>query len=400
MKFKIKQSVLKKEMPLLSSVIFRRSTNPILSNAVLKALPVTERLIIKGTNLVTWAISSLDAEIALSGECCVNFHDLKRIVAVCGEEIEFELIDGWLKISSNKAVWQLAAIGVDQYPECPQFAATHAVMPLEQWKAAIARTKFAVTKEQSRFTLQGAQVIFNNDFVMAATDGHRLALWESKKVKTRIKFEAIIPAFALSLFDKIKEKDTVRIGADVQEKLLQRAITKTVSAQGALPDKTQPARKEFIANHMFFEVGHRRIITRCLRDAFPNFNRVLPTDTTRHAKFDVLALRAALHQAAVTADDRTRQICWTFQETGVSTIKSRRFGEGSFSTELVAALSKKSRKDEITLGFNLNYLTDICKLLSGVCALDFTDVNSPVVFEPNDQPDKTRFRYILMPLRV
>jgi len=61
-----------------------------------------------------------------------------------------------------------------------------AEIPVKALASLIARTSFAISMEESRFTLSGALLILRPDsMTMVATDGHRLAYVQTR-AKTRV----------------------------------------------------------------------------------------------------------------------------------------------------------------------------------------------------------------------
>ena len=61
-------------------------------------------------------------------------------------------------------------------------------------------------------------------------------------------------------------------------------------------------------NHLFFQVGHRLLITRKLTGNFPDYERVLPKDHQLTAKLQKDEIRSAIERVAQFADERSRAI--------------------------------------------------------------------------------------------
>jgi DNA polymerase-3 subunit beta len=66
------------------------------------------------------------------------------------------------------------------YPQVPEFPAVTATsISLAALKTLIARTIFAISNEESRYTLNGALLVIKAEsLAMVATDGHRLSFVE------------------------------------------------------------------------------------------------------------------------------------------------------------------------------------------------------------------------------
>ena len=61
-------------------------------------------------------------------------------------------------------------------------------------------------------------------------------------------------------------------------------------------------------NHLFFQIGHRLLITRKLTGNFPDYERVLPKDHQFVAKLEKAEIRSAIERVAQFADERSRAI--------------------------------------------------------------------------------------------
>ena len=75
---------------------------------------------------------------------------------------------------------RIAGMSRESFPELPQMPEVLAEIPAVSLTAMISRTVFAISVEESRFTLNGALMILKeNGIIMVATDGHRLAMVET-----------------------------------------------------------------------------------------------------------------------------------------------------------------------------------------------------------------------------
>jgi len=117
----------------------------------------------------------------------------------------------------------------------------------------IAKTIFAISMEESRFTLNGALLVLKKgSLAMVATDGHRLAMVESSSDLPGVTgaYRALLPRKAMAELQKL--------------------------AADATPDSV--LRFAGDENHLFFELGGRMLLSRKLTGNFPDFERVLPKE--------------------------------------------------------------------------------------------------------------------------
>ena len=336
MEFKIKQSVLKEELGFIQGVVERKSTIPILSNILIESLGEKEIRIL-GTDLDVTIRCDAEAEIIQTGAMCIQARKLFDIVRTLeGGDVHFKKLENeWVQLKSGRASFRLAGVSREQYPEIPIFKSAPMKLSSEVFNYFIHNTAFAITNEQSRFTLSGAKfMIADGKARMVTTDGHRLAFIEKSIDDTGDeKMDALIPKKALLELVKISRGSDgeVQFGED--------------------------------QNHIYFQTGGRLLITRKLSGNFPNYEMVMPKDNDKTVVFDLDEMKNAVRRVSLMADERNRSIRMTVRPTEVEiTAQSSEEGEGQ---EFVTV--EYSADEEITLGFNWQYLQEF---LNNVGALE------------------------------
>jgi DNA polymerase-3 subunit beta len=226
-------------------------------------------------------------------------------------------------MKSGHANFRLAGVSKEQFPEIPQFKSVPMKLSAETFNYFIRNTAFAITNEQSRFTLSGAKFILGDGSAkMVTTDGHRLAYVERAIDDKDAVMDTLIPRKALLELVKISRGiGEVSFGEDT--------------------------------NHIYFQTEGRLLITRKLSGSFPNYEMVMPKDNDHSATFDLEEMRGCVRRMSLIADDRNRSIRLTVREGEIEvTAQSAEEGEGR---EVVQADYKG---DEIQLGFNWQYLLE------------------------------------------
>jgi len=323
MEFRIKQSVLKEELGFIQGVVERKTTIPVLSNILIESLGENEIRIV-GTDLDCTIRCDAEAEIVQPGAICVQARKLFDIVRVLDSgDVHFKKEDNeWVSMKAGRANYRLAGTSREQFPELPSFKSTPLKLPAEVFSFFVRNTAFAITNEQSRFTLSGAKFIVGDGKAkMVTTDGHRLAYVE-RAIDVDGTMDTLIPKKALLELVKLSRgQGDVAFGED--------------------------------QNHIYFEVEGRLLITRKLTGTFPNYEMVMPKNNDKLATFDLDEMRNAVRRMSLIADDRNRSIRLTVREGEVEvTAQSSEHGEGN---EKVQADYKG---EEMTLGFNWQYLLE------------------------------------------
>ena len=143
----------------------------------------------------------------------------------------------------------------ESFPELPQMPEADRGNSGEVLASMIARTMFAISMEESRFTLNGALLLLKKEgLTMVATDGHRLAYVQASRPTARQwtrAFRALVPQKAMGEIVKLADESD--------------ADAKVIFAGDE--------------NHLFFQFRRPRLlITRKLTGNFPDYERVLPKD--------------------------------------------------------------------------------------------------------------------------
>jgi DNA polymerase III subunit beta len=386
MEFVIKQSVLKEELGFVQGIVEKKSTIPVLSNILIESVGEgTIRIV--GTDLDVTIRCEASADILQSGSMCIQARKLFDIVRLLDNaDVHFKKEDNeWVKLSCGKSNFRLAGVSRDQFPEVPEFRSTPLKLSTKVFNHFIQHTSFAITNEQSRFTLSGAKFMVGDGKVkMVTTDGHRLAFIETD-AEMEGTMDSLIPKKALTELTKISrdEDGEVSFGED--------------------------------PNHIYFEVSGRLLITRKLSGTFPNYEMVIPKGNDKTVIFDADEMKTAIRRVSLMADERTRSVKLTIKNNEIE-INSQAAEEG----EAHETLQADYNGEEVTLGFNSQYLQDFLSVIGAAdgeaaqepegetvrvkdnrlrLAFDFKDSNAQTLIRiANDS--EYDYKYIVMPLRI
>ncbi len=395
MEFVIKQNILKEELGFVQGIVEKKSTIPVLSNILIES--VGENTIrIVGTDLDVTVRCEAEADIKKSGAMCIQARKLFDIVRLLeGGDVHFTKEENdWVKLNSGKSNFRLAGVSRDTFPEVPSFKSAPMKLSADIFNHFIQNTAFAITNEQSRFTLSGAKFMIDGGAArMVTTDGHRLAFIEKKLTDgaTTETMDALIPKKALMELTKISRdaKGEVSFGED--------------------------------ANHIYFEVNGRLLITRKLSGTFPNYEMVIPKDNDKTAIFDAEEMKTAIRRVSLMADERTRSVRLTIRPNEIE-IGAQSSEEGEANEKVAAEYDG----EEVQVGFNAQYLQEFLNIVgSGETdasetteketngetvrvkesgkrlriAFEFKDGNAQT--QMNIAGDKNYdYKYIVMPLRI
>ena len=180
MEITVSRQDLVKELTATQSVVERKTTIPILSNFLLEA--EEDRLNITATDLDQAIRTSAAVKVKKAGACTIPARKLYDYIKLLPDgDISIKLLENhWVQIRSGRSNTKMVGMARANYPQVPEFP-TIAVtsISLVSLRTLIARTIFAISNEESRYTLNGALLILKAEsLAMVATDGHRLSFVE------------------------------------------------------------------------------------------------------------------------------------------------------------------------------------------------------------------------------
>jgi DNA polymerase-3 subunit beta len=286
MEFIINPSLLKEELGLLTPVIERKPGVPVLSKIKMET-NIQGELALTATDLDVTMRSLQVTDVLQSGSILVEgrkLYDISRELP--NEPIHFQLNkNGQIEIRYKKGRHKLGTVESSQFPEVPINKQAGVRIPAVILREAIRRTAFAVTTEQSRFTISGAKVVIDeSNLTMVATDGHRLAYARFPLVNsTGQKLDLLVPKKSLSQL----------------EDLLDREIRRDAEATIEIGETN---------NQLCFAAGNHSLFSRKLSGAFPNWEMVLPKSLAYTAEISTDDFRRSLSRVTLTADDRNYSV--------------------------------------------------------------------------------------------
>ena len=374
MEITVSRQDLVKELNATQSVVERKTTIPILSNFLIEA--DGDQLTITATDLDQAIRTSAPVKVKKPGACTIPAHKLYDYIKLLPEgDVSIKLLENhWVQIRSGRSNTKIVGMARANYPQVPEFPSVAATsIPREAFRTLIARTIFAISNEESRYTLNGALLILKAEsLAMVATDGHRLAFVE-KGGET---------------LEGISGEKRVLIPRKALDELRQ------LLASSSDEDKIEFADDE---HTLFFRVGHRTLSTRKLSGQFPNFEAVMPRDNTKFAVVRSSELSAAIQRVAQFADERSGAIRMRLEANEIKiSANSTESGESEDTIDTPYS------GDPIMVGFNSVYILDFLKALGneGEVRLEFKDSQSAGQIRPEDPDAEYRSRYVLMPMRI
>lgn len=372
MEFTVSKADLVRELNLSQGVVEKKTTIPILSNVLIEA--EGDSLTLTATDLELGIRCSAPATVKSSGAGTIPAKKLLDYVRLLPDgDVQVKLSDNhWASIVSGRSRSRIAGMSRESYPELPEMPASVAEIPIGLLANLISKAIFAISAEESRFTLNGALLQMKDRLVtMVATDGHRLSLVECENPLA---------------------------GAEVTHKSLlpRKAMAEILKFASESEDRDAPVAFSGDDNHLYFRVGPRLLISRKLTGNFPDFERVLPKSHAHAVTLNRDELRASIERVSQFADERSRAIKLRFADneaTVHSSLSESGESEDNIGVEYVGPT--------VEIGFNAQYLLDFLRAVpESKVSFHFKDGQSAGELRPAGEDVKYNYRYVVMPMRI
>lgn len=361
---RVQTKLLSAELAWASRAICKKGVIPILSNVMLEAEPGLLRL--TATDLETAMVTELPAEETTPWKITVPAAFLLKYLKKI-EESHVELVppkdNNWLFLThGDSAKIEVAGMGVESYPELPVLRVKGYLSGIQK---AIPRAIFAISAEESRFTLNGALLEGKNgESQFVSTDGHRLSFvpvtYKGEQTRALVRKRALTELIHL-------DADSAGIGWD--------------------------------ENHLLFEHGNRKILSRKLTGNFPDYYRVLPKDFPYAILVDATELYKVVDRVKLFADERSHAVRFTIGN-GKLTVKAEicENGRASGSVPILGGMPSDS-----LIGLNANYILEFLALAKGeTVAYCYPAMDEKLghVAGASQLMTTDGFRNVLMPMKI
>jgi DNA polymerase-3 subunit beta len=276
----------------------------------------------------------------------------------------------WASFVCGRSRTRIAGMSRESFPELPEMPEVLAEVPVSILSQMIAQTIFAISAEESRFTLNGALLMLReNGLVMVSTDGHRLAMVE-KNIQLgglTSPFRALLPKKAMAEIQKL-----------------------------ASDDPSKKVRFSGNENHLFFQIDKRLLLSRKLTGNFPDFERVLPKEHPHQIVLQRDEFRGAIERVAQFADERSRSI-----KLKIGNAELRIHSSFSDTGESEETIPIDYNGEDVEIGFNAVYLVEFLRAVDQEeIEFYFKDANSAGEMRPHNGPAGSVYRYVVMPMRI
>lgn len=368
MKFSVSKDDLIGPLQLVSGAVEKRQTLPVLANLLLKV----------DQGVLSITATDLEVEMSfninlvgeyLEGDTTVparKFLDICKSLST-NHDIQIELHENRLKISSGRSRFSLSTISAQEFPNIEEavFKMRLTINSLFL-KELLDKTLFAMAQQDVRYYLNGMLLELNgNKLLSVATDGHRLAL------------------------------SKIELPESISEELIQAIIPRkgVLEATKLLASNSTDCILEVSDNHIRITLDAFVFTSKLIDGRFPDYDKVLPKNAQRLMLADKGRLRDAFSRASILCNEKFRGVRLNLDNNRLIIHANNPEQE-----EAEIELDVDYTDEALEIGFNVGYLTDALNAIkSESVRFNLGDSNSSVLIENSESSDSL---YVVMPMRL
>lgn len=365
MKLSAARDVLLKPLQAVIGVVERRQTMPILSNVLLVAK--NGELAITATDLEVELVARAEVNVETDGEITVSGRKLLDICRALpeGADIDVSVSGEKAVVRSGRSKFSLVTLPAAEFPTVEDIKAGQTIaVDQPTLSRLIEKTHFSMAQQDVRYYLNGMLLEAAGSYLRAvATDGHRLALCEAELDGASLDEQQVI----------VPRKGVLE-------------LQRLMSGEGSVNLELGP-------NHVRIELDGIRFTSKLIDGRFPEYERVIPTESSNELTADRAAFKGALQRTAILSNEKYRGIRLVIRDSGV--VMQAHNPEQEEAEE---ELEVEYGGEDIEIGFNVNYLLDALGAVNGdSVTLSVMDSNSSCLIR---QPGRDDCKFVVMPMRL
>lgn len=364
MKFTCDRKELVEALAIAHSAVPPKSTLAILGNLLFVA--EADGVELTGTNIDLWARTRVAAEVADKGALTLP---ARRFVEIArhldADEVEVSVDGSQATVKGGRATFKLNGLDAADFPVFPEVAPEHTLtLNQDRLRTLLKKTLFAAAEDVTRYALNGICIqAEGNEVRFVATDGYRLAF---ASLKTEIE-----------------------IGGVVDVILPSKAAGELIKVLG----DDDPVEIAFGENHLSFDCGRFRFVTRQAEGKFPPYREVIPQSFEKEVRLGRTLFLDVIDRVALMCDENNRQVIMTVRKDQLEVeAKTAEVGEAREPLPCVYD------GEEFKVSYNPAFLHEVAAALEG----------DDLIYELNDPAKQGSFRgtgdethfCILMPIKI
>lgn len=365
----------KSTLPILECILFEKKDDRLLLSATDLEIAIVQE--VPGVQFAANGEAGGPAAIAVPARRLIDtlraLPDLPVTFSAGAGEGEEQLA---VRLETDQGEYKMVGHDGEDYPDLPSLESEAHRLELESalLSRAIAKTSFAVSKDALRPAMMGIYFeIGPEEGRTVATDGHRLVRLTTDAMVSEEELTFIVPEKALSLAGRVasKEKEegsfcTVSVGE----------------------------------GHVGFGFGTAKVMARLIDETYPNYEAVIPDQNEKRLHVGREALLAAVQRVGLYSSSTTNQIRLQIEGDRLH-VSAEDIERSSEAHEMVRCEFEGAGEEEMTIGFNANYLTEVLKNLDADdIVFRLSTPNRAGIVTPEEQKEGEDVLMLIMPVML
>lgn len=367
MKFICSRDHLIEGISTVQKAVATRSTLPVLEGILVEA-DTSTGIKLTGYDLETGIEWQMDADVPESGSIILNARMFGDIIRKLPEDIvSIETAANMsIKIECDSTHFSIRGLSADDYPKIPTVEEDLRIqLSQKMFKEMIHQTIFAVSTDESRPILNGSYIVASDKLLeIVSIDGFRLALRRNKLEDELPDMKFIIPGKALAEVGRVLD-----------------AVDQPVSIQ-------------LSKNHILFDAGQVKVVSRLIQGEYMNYQGILPQTAETTMTISPQAMLNAIERASlvITSEERRFPVRLTMPDDETLVV-SANTEVGTLREEISVSMTG----ERIDIDFNPRYFIDALRVIDeDEISIVFNGSMGPCVLKPIDSDE---FAYLVLPLR-
>ena len=364
MKFKCEKYILQEAIYTVQKAITGKSTLALLEGILLTAYNGYITLI--GTDIDLSIETKMKANILEEGTIVVDSKLFGELIKkLPNDEVEITTKENnTIEIVCQKSRSVIIHMESDEFPSLPEVD-ENIILSFSQvmLKDMIKGTSFAAAQDETRPILTGILFeIKDKKLNLVALDGLRVAV-RSENIDNESSIKVVIPAKTLNEVAKI------------------------------LSDGEEEVKITFTKNHILFNLGKTKIISRLLVGEFINYTSIIPNEYNSKVVVNRHEMQECIERASLVAKEGNTNLVKIDINDDIMVINSN-----SQLGKVREELNVNMQGQPIQIAFNSKYLIDVLKIMDeDEIVLELSSSVSPCVVK---NKEGTSCIYLVLPVRV
>jgi DNA polymerase-3 subunit beta len=272
-----------------------------------------------------------------------------------------------ITLETDKGHYKMVGHDGADYPELPTLSGEQHIMAEGTLlQRAIQKTSFAVSKDALRPAMMGVYFQIDADGTRTvATDGHRLVKLDLDGIASTEDLDFIVPEKAMKLAGRVADDEACTIQMD--------------------------------DGHVGFDFGSARVLARLIDETYPNYEAVIPDENDRTLTISRDSMLNAVKRVGLYSSSMTNQIRLAIESDRV-TISAEDIERSSEAEEVVSC---DYDAEDMTIGFNSNYLTEVLSNLDAdEVIFKLSSPNRAGIVFPLEQNEDENILMLIMPVML